>query len=79
MSCGKDELILTQYSDSARTWQVLGKKVAISRKTILGREQDEPGVEVKARGLRVKQVSQHGEGGQGPRLTHVLTLVKGGL
>lgn len=66
MSCGKDELILMQCLDNASTWQVLCKKDAISRKTILGREQDKPGVEVKARGLRVKQVSQHGEGGQGP-------------
>lgn len=53
--------------------------IAISRKTILGREEDKPRVEEKPRGLGVKQVSKHGEEWTGPRSAGVLTLVKGGL
>lgn len=40
-------------------------EVAISRKTILRREQNKPRVEGKPKGLGVKQVSQHREGWTG--------------
>lgn len=53
---------------------MLGEKVDITRKTILGREQDKPRVEEKPRGLGVKQISQPGEGWTGAEVstsTHV--------
>lgn len=53
--------------------------IAISRKTILSREEDNARLEENPEALESSKPASVGKGGQGSRSAEILTLVKGGL